>query len=60
MAQYYALKKVNNSTELLEVCEAKNLSEARKVLCKKYMSIILSMEAQLVIVGKAGYEQYYK
>lgn len=60
MAKYYVIKKQNEGNELLEVIEAKNLTEARKTSVQKYMNIVLSLTTQLVVVGKDGYDQYYK
>ena len=60
MAKYYVLKKGAGKTQLLETLEAENVKEAQKVAVNKYMDIVLSTQTQLVVVGKAGYEQYYK
>ena len=60
MTKYYVIKKQNDSIDLLEVVEAKNLKEARKASVQKYMNVVLSLTTQLVVVGKDGYDQYYK
>jgi hypothetical protein len=60
MTKYYVIKKQNEGNELLEVIEAKNLTEARKASVQKHMDIVLSLTSQLVVVGKNGYDQYYK
>lgn len=60
MAKYYVLKKEAGKHQLLEVLEAKTLTEARKTAVTKHLNIVLSTQTQLIVVGKAGYEQYYK
>ena len=62
MRKYYILVKdvKNNKVELVEIIDAKNVKEAKKYATKKYMKIVVSGTHQLVVVGKSGYEQYYK
>ena len=62
MAKYYILSKAisTGATELVETIEAKGLKEARKIASSKHINIITSGTHQLIVVGKAGYTQYYK
>ena len=62
MKTYYILVKdmKNDEVELVEVIDAKNVKEARKYATKKYMKIVVSGTHQLIVVGKSGYDQYYK
>jgi hypothetical protein len=62
MRKYYILVKdvKNNKVELIEIIDAKNVKEARKYATEKYMKIVVSGTHQLIVVGKSGYEQYYK
>lgn len=62
MRKYYILVKdmKNDEIEVAEVIDAKNVKEARKYATKKYIKIVVSGTHQLIVVGKSGYEQYYK
>lgn len=60
MAKYYVLKKGAGKTQLLEVIEAKNVIKAQKEAVRKYLHTADFINSKLVVVGKAGYEQYYK
>lgn len=59
---YYVIKKDSKSgkEELLEIMKASNEKEARKSATSKYMDIITSGTHNLIVVGKAGFEQYHK
>jgi hypothetical protein len=62
MRKYYILVKdmKNDEIEMAEVIDAKNVKEARTYATKKYIKIVVSGTHQLIVVGKSGYEQYYK
>ena len=65
MAKYYILTQ-NIKTEenkLIETINANSLAEARNYASKKHIGIITSVietGEKLVVVGEAGYKQYYK
>lgn len=56
MQKYYILIKSNN--ELLEIFSCKNVIEAKKYAAQKYLDLVL--ECNLVVVGKNGYNNYYR
>jgi len=62
MRKYYILVKdmKNDEVELAEVIDMKNVKEAKKYATKKYIKIVVSGTHQLIVVGRSGYEQYYK
>lgn len=54
--KYYIIDKATN--EVLETVTNKNEIEVRKQATHKHLE--LALEGRLVVVGKAGYEKYYR
>lgn len=55
--KFYGVKMSKNGNELLEVVDAVNEKEARKMLCIKYMRLALSCDSLLDVLKKSEYEK---
>lgn len=59
---YYVIKKdyKTGKEELIEIMKASNEKEARRNATSKYIDIVTSGTYNLIVVGKAGYDQYHR